>query len=348
MGAVLNLSHMAEWKIPMDINSSLKPSTKERIMDIVEAVGIDVSEWKASGAANPKFCYRWGFASEDRQLILLCLWYDDCEIDVDGVLQQWNFRDYIRTLESNGGPKAGRAREVDELLQDAWRLKVPIRVAIVDEAERKKMAKQKGEPSKPDFRELDSAPWHLTRYDMMTGECIMRRAPSTSGMDSAIDEPQENTLTAIIESDSSELMEDLLIEAARTDISSTTRDALVQARIGQGTFRAELIRQWQGQCAVTGFSELAVLRASHVMPWRSSNDAERLDSANGLLLTANLDALFDRGLISFSDDGDMLIAVELEGSSYSDLGIPAPLRKALSEKQQRYMGFHRKERFRNS
>jgi hypothetical protein len=287
----------------MDLLKSLKPSTKDRIMDLVEAVGIDVTAWKASGPANPSYCYQWGFANKDRSRILLCLWYDDCELDADGVLQRWNFRDYIKQIEADGGPKAARARRVDELLQDAWRLKVPVRVALVEESERKKAAKKEGDPSKPDFRELDPLPWRLTHYDWMTGECVLRRGPGDSegeinsnGPGHGVRAPGAEAMPAEeVElrgrERADELVEDLITEVKRTDIPSTTRDALVQARVGQGSFRAALIKVWGGRCAVTGCAELAVLRASHVKPWRLSDDAERLDSANGLLLTANLDLI---------------------------------------------------------
>lgn len=259
----------------MDLLKSLKPSTKDRIMDLVEAVGIDVTAWKASGPANPSFCYQWGFANDDRSRILLCLWYDDCELDADGVLQRWNFRDYIKQIESNGGPKAGRARRVDELLQDAWRLKVPVRVALVEESERKKAAKKEGDPSKPDFRELDPVPWRLTHYDWMTGECVLRRGLGDvdreldsserghSGPAVGVEATPANEVDLPVGERSVDLVEDLIAEVTRTDIPSTTRDALVQARVGQGSFRAALIKVWDGRCAVTGCAELAVLRASH-------------------------------------------------------------------------------------
>ncbi|HET9245398.1 MAG TPA: HNH endonuclease signature motif containing protein, partial [Xanthobacteraceae bacterium] len=55
----------------------------------------------------------------------------------------------------------------------------------------------------------------------------------------------------------------------------------------------------------------AALRASHIKPWRESSDRERLDPANGLLLTANLDALFNDGLIAFDDEGQMLVSAQL-------------------------------------
>lgn len=337
-----------------EILQSLKPTTKSLIIDVVEAVGIDVTDWRKSGADNPSYCYHWAFADKERRKILLCLWYDDCVIGDDGVHQSWNFREYIRQLEADGGPKAGRAREVDLLLQDAWRQKIPVRVAIVDETSGRKANKKEGESSQAAYRELDSEPWHLKHYDWMTGDCVIVRGvdpklPEITSSDGVgnltqIDEPSAAGGVAKGPS-SDELVDDLLAQATRTDVPETTRDALIAARIGQGGFRSALISVWGGQCAATGCSELSVLRASHMKPWRLSDDTERLDPANGLLLTANMDALFDRGFITFSDSGRMLVAKRLARQTLMDLGLPVQLRQPLSERQRRYLKFHRDERF---
>lgn len=339
-----------------EILQSLKPTTKSLIIDVVEAVGIDVTDWRKSGADNPSYCYHWAFADKERRKILLCLWYDDCVIGDDGVHQSWNFREYIRQLEADGGPKAGRAREVDLLLQDAWRQKIPVRVAIVDETAGRKANKKEGESSQAAYRELDSEPWHLKHYDWMTGDCVIVRGvrpelpeimPGEGEGNGAqvTEQPASDGGSVSSATLSDELVEDLLAQVARSDVPETTRDALIKARIGQGSFRAALISVWGGQCAATGCSELSVLRASHVQPWRSSDDSQKLDPANGLLLTANLDALFDQGLITFSDSGRMLVSKKLRRQTLIDLGLPVQLRQPLSERQRTYMKFHRDERF---
>lgn len=334
----------------MDDLNVLKPRTKSRIIDIVEDVGIDVTAWKASGAANPFYCYRWGFASDDRSIILLCLWFDDCLTDAAGVFQHWNFRTYIREMEENGGPKAGRARQVDELLQDAWRLRVPLRVAIVDETERKKARKKEDDPAKPDFRELDPIAWSVEHYDWDTGDCLLRRGSGVArhmeiapnnGNESLLQAHEPSSSQSPVRDPAGELLEDILAELSRSDTSATDRDAFVKARIGQGTFRQLLIEAWDGGCAVTGCSELAVLRASHIKPWRDCSDFERLDPSNGLLLTANLDALFDARLISFDDDGAMLVSARLSDSHPNQLCAPWKLRVPLTDQQKGYLSHHR-------
>ncbi len=133
------------------------------------------------------------------------------------------------------------------------------------------------------------------------------------------------------------------IESLREDTSldATTREALIDARLGQGKFRQDLIKRFGGACAVTGCSFLPLLRASHIKPWRECTNAERLDPDNGLLLTANLDALFDRGLISFSEKGTLISSKKLPREVLAHLGPLEKLPLSLSPERSRYLADHR-------
>src|SRR5690606_34146976 len=108
-------------------------------------------------------------------------------------------------------------------------------------------------------------------------------------------------------------------------LSPTERDAVTKSRLGQGPFREKLQEYWRG-CSLTGCDLAGVLRASHIKPWRLSSNRERLDLYNGLLLTANYDALFDRGLISFRDDGSILVSDSLPLNDRRLLGVSSELR----------------------
>ena len=92
---------------------------------------------------------------------------------------------------------------------------------------------------------------------------------------------------------------------------TTEAERLVIQRIGQDIFRDALIDYWGGRCPLTGISEPGLLRASHIVPWANCTDEQRLDVHNGLLLSALWDAAFDRGLISFADDGSVLESPQL-------------------------------------
>lgn len=107
----------------------------------------------------------------------------------------------------------------------------------------------------------------------------------------------------------------------RTDIGATTREQLVKSRRGQGVFKANVHLNEKG-CRVTGVTDTKHLRASHIKPWKVSSDEEKLNGCNGLLLAPHIDHLFDQGLISFSDAGDLLISPKLDRSILAKWGLP--------------------------
>lgn len=136
------------------------------------------------------------------------------------------------------------------------------------------------------------------------------------------------------------------IDAIVTDntISDTQKARLVNTRIGQGRFREDLIKYWRG-CAVTGYSATQFLVASHIKPWRSSSDEERLDKYNGILLLPNLDKVFDLGYITFEEEGSIRISKHLEQPE--TLGLKPELTIRLSEPHQHFMTYHRTDVFGN-
>ena len=133
-----------------------------------------------------------------------------------------------------------------------------------------------------------------------------------------------------------------------TAIDETERKAIVSSRRGQGRFRQNLASIEKG-CRVTGVADPRLLRASHIKPWRSCADNhERLDGYNGLLLAPHIDLLFDRGYISFSDNGDLMISSRIESEQLALLGItskPTLNVGSFSDKQKEYLKFHRAEVF---
>ncbi len=138
-------------------------------------------------------------------------------------------------------------------------------------------------------------------------------------------------------------IEDVFREAKKKDLGPTLVNRLVDARRGQGQFRSDLDRIWSGKCAVLGLATREVLRASHIKPWRHSNDRERLDPDNGILLSAHLDALFDAGLISFRKDGAILISAKLDAAERDALRLEsASLTKPPSPRMEKYLAYHRK------
>ena len=129
--------------------------------------------------------------------------------------------------------------------------------------------------------------------------------------------------------------------ATATLPTETEAQRLTIQRIGQSLFRDLLMQAWSGRCPLTGITDPALLRASHIKPWADCTGAEeRLDPMNGLLLSALWDAAFDRGLVSFSDTGEVLHAPTLSPEARSLLTtserLPIPPARAA------YLTWHRK------
>jgi len=108
-------------------------------------------------------------------------------------------------------------------------------------------------------------------------------------------------------------------------VSTTEARAWVRQRVGQDLFRKALLEYWEGRCAVTGLAVPELLRASHAKPWKHATDTERMDVHNGLLLAVHLDALFDKGLLTFTDHGAALLSPALPASALAALGLPSAL-----------------------
>jgi putative restriction endonuclease len=134
----------------------------------------------------------------------------------------------------------------------------------------------------------------------------------------------------------------------RTDIGPLEKLNLVKSRRGQGIFR-EYLEQIEKKCRVTGILDRRHLRASHIKPWCICDDREKLDGYNGLLLSPHVDHLFDRGYISFSDNGDLLLSKHLNRAVLESWGISSPRNVgSFSEEQRRYLEYHRANVFEKS
>ena len=117
------------------------------------------------------------------------------------------------------------------------------------------------------------------------------------------------------------LLEDIKQIESDETLKRTERDVLTRARIGQGQFRDKLMEKYSGKCIITGLAIPEVLIASHIKPWAVSDNDARISVDNGLLLSATFDRLFDNGLISFKEDGEILISCFIKPESRNMLRI---------------------------
>lgn len=124
------------------------------------------------------------------------------------------------------------------------------------------------------------------------------------------------------------------------NLDETTKQRLISARLGQGDFRKKCLKIYSS-CPVTGIDFEPLLRASHIKPWSACQSGkERLDPYNGIILSANIDILFDQGWISFYDDGEVLFSKELDTSLINKLNIPKKINK-FTKHSFEYLTWHR-------
>lgn len=162
-----------------------------------------------------------------------------------------------------------------------------------------------------------------------------------------LDNPHAHT-----ESHRDEVIDQVEREAERSigldeEIASTEKEQIVKARCGQGRFRED-VQRFENGCRLSGITDSQFLIASHIKPWRAATNAERLDGQNGLMLSPNIDFLFDRGFISFHDDGTLLISSAADTQCLSRLGVPVDRPTnvgSFTQKQQVYLAYHRRNIF---
>lgn len=119
---------------------------------------------------------------------------------------------------------------------------------------------------------------------------------------------------------------------------------LVWLRKNHAKFKDPVWKHWAGQCAVTRSACNQMLVASHIKPWSVSSPAEKTDLHNGLLLATPIDALFDRGLVSFSDRGDLLLGAHLSSDTAVIFGVRKGMKinaARITQRMRTYLAWHR-------
>ena len=109
------------------------------------------------------------------------------------------------------------------------------------------------------------------------------------------------------------------IEADDT-IDHTEKESIIKARRGQGQYRRLIIEKY-GRCLISGVNDERCLIASHIKPWVSSSNSERIHRENGLLLSPTFDKLFDKGFISFKNTGKIILSDYFSDDNFRRAGL---------------------------
>lgn len=148
-----------------------------------------------------------------------------------------------------------------------------------------------------------------------------------------------------------ELCNDAIIEEAQKieeisslNVEGESKEAIIDARVNQGIFRDLLLKRYS-KCCLCGVENHTLLTASHIKPWTESDPKEKLDVDNGFLMCPNHDRVFDKGYISFDDEGKIIISDRLTENDRLFLNVDSRMSIELTENNKRYLEFHRENIF---
>lgn len=131
------------------------------------------------------------------------------------------------------------------------------------------------------------------------------------------------------------------LKAKIAGLSTTEQESVTKSRVGQGYFRDLLINKYSCKCALCNITTESMLTASHIKEWAASNDAEKLDEDNGLLLCKHHDALFDKHLITFdSTTGNLIVSPTLSAAEQAALNIAAIPNLTVTPGMAPYLAVH--------
>lgn len=332
----------------------LKPKIQHAVRELVADAGIDVSAWAIdrNGVAikNPNEnvyrSFKWSFGGSGEP-IALCIWHEDIDWTSTPPTLTGNTKNeqdelnaladkaFSREVRSRLGIKIRRTRDFQNALYEAYSKCQAARIILLV-GKRTDIDEAANESSKVRFRELDDVPWYVHSFDPYTGVYRVVRGvvpppPMSADPFASITDPGLNPA-----------FQDFVEKLGETE-----RETLIKARVGQGAFRDALIARWKG-CSVTGCAALSLLVASHIKPWsKCTTPTERLGAANGLLLTPNLDKLFDCGLITFDDRFRICLSPKLKQGVAIQLNVDANMRlKSMADKDMLpFLEWHEKNIF---
>ena len=139
--------------------------------------------------------------------------------------------------------------------------------------------------------------------------------------------------------------QDIIDRIEASNLEGDIKEALVKVRINQGIFREKLLKKYN-KCCLCGVGNTTLLVASHIKPWAMSNSKEKLDVENGFLLCPNHDSLFDKGLISFDVNGNIIISDSLNQHDRIFMNVKNDMQISITEANKKYLKYHRQNVFR--
>lgn len=136
-----------------------------------------------------------------------------------------------------------------------------------------------------------------------------------------------------------------------SDLLGEDINVIAKRRIGQGPFRRLLEAQHGSKCFLSGVSKRELLIASHIVPWSIASQKDRVNKDNGLLLSVSWDSVFDKGLVTFGESGNVIFSSELDEHTAKNIGINKDAfipQNLLNENRRNFLKYHREHIYKNS
>jgi predicted restriction endonuclease len=134
-----------------------------------------------------------------------------------------------------------------------------------------------------------------------------------------------------------------LITPTQPVIPTKKEAEISRARLGQGKYREALLEECVF-CPITMINDERLLIASHIKPWAVSNDKEKIDPKNGFILSPLYDKLFDKGLISFTDDKRLIVSNWISPSNVRRMNLENMKyypKMPIDDMRIKYLEYHR-------
>ena len=242
----------------------IAPKSKDLVIDLVHAAGIDVTDWAnykggvEKASTNPKYCYEWSFVEPGREVILN-LWYANMRERAGVITLSGNLRRSAQVHGQRGGKSVWkkRAERFDEALRIAAWDRLPVR-AIINDGTMRKPDDLKAKASWVTRRQLDPMPWAVTTYDNATGQFTLTRGPLV------------------------ELLADQFIADDDSDSPAERRESTVVTYVRNPAHRERALARARGRCEYCSESGFAkpnggvFLETHHVVPLSEGGmDSER-------------------------------------------------------------------------
>lgn len=129
-------------------------------------------------------------------------------------------------------------------------------------------------------------------------------------------------------------------EIEELHLTGENKEAVVKVRVNQGVFRDRLLERYH-KCCLCNVNLNGLLVASHIKPWAASTPEERLDINNGFIFCPTHDKLFDKGYISFDDEGKIIISNEMDLINQTFCNVNSDMSIEINAKQKVYLEYHR-------